>query len=148
MSSKELFRILSHNTKETESAGALLASIVNSEDCFVALCGELGAGKTAFTRGFVSILVPGAEVTSPSYSVINVYENERCRIRHADVYRLTSDDDLYSCGFYDYDEGVTLVEWCDRMPYILPKEYYKVRIEKRDGIDPDLRMIVITKEYQ
>lgn len=145
MPSKELFRILSHSTGETESAGALLASLVKNND-FVALYGELGAGKTAFVRGFTSLLIPGAEVSSPSYSVINEYKNGKYTVCHLDVYRITSDDDLYSVGYYDYDDVITVVEWCDKTPQILPGEYYKVRIEKRDEIDSDLRMIYITKE--
>jgi len=142
MASKTIFKILSHSTGETESAGALLASLINRRD-FVAMYGELGAGKTAFVRGFTSILVPGAEVSSPSYSVINEYENDKYRICHVDVYRITSDNDLYSVGFYDYDDAVMIVEWCEKTPQILPDEYYKVRIDK---IDESTRMIYIMKE--
>ena len=145
MKSQTIFKILSHSTAETESAGALLASIVDS-NAFVALYGELGAGKTAFVRGFTSFLIPDADVTSPSYSIINEYSNGKHRICHVDVYRITSDDDLYSAGFYDYENVITLVEWCGKTPQILPEEYYKVRIEKRDAIDNDIRMIFITKE--
>ena len=141
MKEKELFKILSHNTAETESAGALLASVIENND-FVALYGDLGAGKTAFVRGFVRVLAPEEQVSSPSYSVINEYHGKRFDIIHADVYRITSDDDLYSSGFYDYGNCVTLVEWCEKTPQILPSAYYKVKI---DVIDMDTRMICISK---
>lgn len=137
----ELFKILSHNTAETESAGALLASVVQGDD-FIALYGELGAGKTAFVRGFVRVLAPEENVSSPSYAIINEYNGKKNRIVHADVYRITSDDDLYSSGFYDYENCITLVEWCEKTPQILPRVYYKVRI---DVIDESSRMIFISK---
>ena len=141
MKEKELFKILSHNTAETESAGALLASVIKQND-LVALYGELGAGKTAFVRGFVRVLAPDEAVSSPSYSVINEYHGKNYKIIHADVYRITSDDDLYSSGFYDYEDCVTLVEWCEKTPQILPGKYYKVKI---DIIDENTRMIYISQ---
>ncbi len=140
MKEKELFKILSHNAKETESAGALLASQIKKGD-FVAMYGELGAGKTAFVRGFAGVLAPDAPVSSPSYAVINEYEGRSFKVCHCDVYRIESDDDLYSVGFYDYDDCVMIVEWCENTPQILPKVYYKVQIDK---VDSDSRMISIS----
>jgi len=140
MKEKELFKILSHSTAETESAGALLASLVKKDD-FVALYGDLGAGKTAFVRGFVSVLAPDEQVSSPSYSIINEYEGKVLTVCHMDVYRIESDDDLYSCGYYDYADCVTVVEWCEKTPQILPDTYYKVKIDK---IDDDTRMVYIS----
>ena len=140
MKEKELFKILSHSTAETESAGALLASLVKKDD-FVALYGDLGAGKTAFVRGFVSVFAPDEQVSSPSYSIINEYEGKVLTVCHMDVYRIESDDDLYSCGYYDYADCVTVVEWCEKTPQILPDTYYKVKIDK---IDDDTRMVYIS----
>ena len=137
---KVIYKILSHSTGETESAGSLLASMVKAND-FVALYGDLGAGKTAFVRGFCRVLIPEADVTSPSYSVINEYTNDKHTVCHVDVYRITSDDDLYSVGYYDYENVITLVEWCEKTPQILPDSYYKVSIEK---VDETTRMIYIS----
>ncbi len=140
MKEKELFKILSHNTAETESAGALLAVSVKNND-FVALYGDLGAGKTAFVRGFASVAAPSAEVGSPSYGFVNEYEGTSYKICHFDMYRVESDDDLYSVGFYDYDNCVILAEWCEKTPQILPNKYYKVKI---DIIDDAARMIYVS----
>ena len=139
MKEKQLFGILSHSEAETESAGALFATVVKESD-FVALEGDLGAGKTAFVRGFASVLAPDAPVSSPSYSVINEYEGNGILICHMDVYRIESDDDLYSVGYYDYGNCITLVEWCEKTPQIIPEKYYRVRIEK---LDEQTRMIYI-----
>lgn len=141
MKETQIYKILSHSTNETESAGALLAAMMSSYD-FVAMYGELGAGKTAFVRGFASVLAPDADVSSPSYTVINEYESERVKVCHCDVYRIESEDDLYSVGFYDYEDCVMIVEWCEKIPSILPEEYYKVNIEK---IDESSRMISISR---
>ena len=140
MEEKELFKILTHNTAETESAGALLASLVKKND-FIALYGDLGAGKTAFVRGLVSVLASNEQVSSPSYSIINEYEGKDFTVCHMDVYRIESDDDLYSSGYYDYANCVTVVEWCEKTPQILPDKYYKVKIDK---IDDDTRMVYIS----
>ena len=136
----ELYKILTHSTEETESAGALFAAMMKS--CgFVAMYGDLGAGKTAFVRGFASVLAPEAEVSSPSYTVINEYESERIKVCHCDVYRIESEDDLCSVGFFDYEDCVMIVEWCEKIPSVLPDEYYKVKIDK---VDENSRMICIT----
>lgn len=140
MKEKELFKILTHNVGETESAGALLAVNIKNND-FVALYGDLGAGKTAFVRGFASVAAPGAEVSSPSYGVVNEYEGEKFKVCHFDMYRIESDDDLYSVGFYDYDNCVILAEWCEKTPQILPEKYYRVKIEK---IDENTRMVYVS----
>lgn len=141
MKKEDLYKILSHKTEETESAGALLASTIQKND-FVALYGDLGAGKTAFVRGFASILAPDADVCSPTYSIVNEYEGKKQKICHFDVYRIDSEDDLYSCGFYDYKDCVMIVEWCEKIPYALPPSYVKVSISK---IDENTRMITMER---
>lgn len=141
MKKTDLFKILSHKTEETESAGALLAATVGKND-FIALYGDLGAGKTAFVRGFASILAPEADVCSPTYSIVNEYEGKKQKICHFDVYRIESEDDLYSCGFYDYKDCIKIVEWSEKIPYALPSSYIKVSISK---IDENTRMITMER---
>lgn len=141
MEKTELYRILSHKTEETESAGALLAAGLGSDD-FVALYGDLGAGKTAFVRGFASILAPDAAVCSPTYALVNEYEGKNRKIYHFDVYRIEGEDDLVSSGFYDCKRGIRIVEWCEKIPYALPKAYIKVSITK---IDENTRMIAMER---
>ncbi|MBO4422287.1 MAG: tRNA (adenosine(37)-N6)-threonylcarbamoyltransferase complex ATPase subunit type 1 TsaE [Clostridia bacterium] len=124
---------------DTEKAGAELASKLKPGD-FVALYGDLGAGKTAFVRGAASVLCSGALVCSPSYAIINRYDGE-FPVYHIDLYRINDDDDLYSTGYYDLfdNRSVIFCEWCDRCPEAVPDNAIKVRID-RDG---DERIITI-----
>ena len=128
----KLYEVVSHNAEETEEAGKELAEIMEQKSLprFVALCGGLGAGKTAFTRGFCSYLCPSAAVRSPSFAIVNEYKGDT-DVYHFDVWRITDDDDLYSTGFYDYleREGAVVCEWAENIGYALPREYIRVTIE-------------------
>ena len=138
-------------TEQTEEAGIRLANMI-LEDAkaprFVALEGDLGVGKTVFVRGFVSVLVPGSAVRSPTFALVNEYRKKDTRIPvyHFDVYRINDEDDLYSTGFYDYLDGksVCLVEWSENIRYAFPKKYWTVKIEKDDITSPDSRMITVS----
>ena len=142
---RELLKIKSDSTEVTEEAGASLARLISSEEGlpkFVSLCGGLGAGKTAFTRGFCSVFCPNAAVRSPSFALVNEYRGST-DVYHFDVWRITDDDDLYSTGFYDYQErnGIIVCEWANNIDYALPDKHIKVEIS---GNGNDERDIVIT----
>ena len=116
---------------ETELVGAELAKYVleNGFD-YVAMYGDLGAGKTAFTRGFASVIAPDADVCSPTYTIVNEYEGVK-PLFHFDMYRIESEDSLESIGFYDYlGRGIIITEWSENVPYALPDRYIKVEILK------------------
>lgn len=116
--------------RETEKVGKELFEILDYP-AFVALYGDLGAGKTAFVRGMVSSFDKDAVVTSPTYNIVNKYTFGKKNLYHFDMYRITDDDDLYSVGFYDYlDDGVIVTEWSENIPYALPDSYVKVVIIK------------------
>ena len=116
--------------EETEALGALIASECSPVD-FVALYGEMGSGKTVFVRGFVRTLIPEARVSSPTYAVLNVYEGERATVNHFDMFRITSEEDLYSTGYEEVlDTGITLCEWPENIPDSLPSSYLKIVFEK------------------
>ena len=131
--------------KDTESVGAALAAALERDGvrrAFIAMRGEMGVGKTAFTRGFASHFDIGG-VKSPTYTVVNEYAG-KCRIFHFDMYRITDEDELYSIGFYDYlENGVCVVEWSENIEYALPEEYIKITIEKTDSDDENERRICI-----
>ena len=139
---ESIFDLKCLNAKETEAAGARLADFMKQGNCprFVALCGGLGAGKTAFTRGFCSVMCPGATVRSPSFAIVNEYRGDP-DVYHFDVWRIKDDDDLYSTGFYDYADrkGIVVCEWADSIAYALPESYIKVKF---DGNGDDPRHIV------
>ena len=134
----------SHSCLETEKIGQTFAKSLKPGD-FIALCGDLGAGKTAFTRGLAKVLSPEDRIASPTYAIVNEYQSGKTLFCHFDMYRIESEDDLESIGFYDYPENaIFAVEWCEKTPYILPEHFYKVTILKTD--DPDQRRITIERK--
>ena len=101
---------------ETESIGAALGKIINP-GTVIAYRGDLGAGKTAFTRGLAKGLGCGEIVTSPTYTIVNEYLSGSMPLFHFDMYRLGSEDELFDIGWEDYLErgGVCAVEWSENV---------------------------------
>ena len=130
----------SKSPEETEQAGEEFAALLGRGD-FAAINGELGAGKTAFVRGICRVFCPTARVSSPTYTVMRRYDGGVCPFYHFDMYRITSEEDLESTGFYDCD-GVIAAEWCENTPYAMPEEYYLVTILKTGK---NTRTIVLEK---
>ena len=130
---------------ETEAFGAAVAAELASDPTlprFIALYGDLGVGKTAFVRGLASVLCPGAAVRSPTFALVNEYRAKPCSVFHFDMYRIESEDELESIGFYDYlDRGLCVVEWSENIGYALPDRYFKIEITKCDTTAPDKRRI-------
>ncbi len=146
------YQQLTHSVDETESLGAHLAQLLLDDSTlprYIALRGDLGVGKTAFVRGFSKTIAPGALVRSPTFALVNEYRSSDRTLKlppvfHFDMYRITSEDDLYSIGYDDYlDRGICLVEWSENIPYALPDEYLRVSIDKCGADAPDERMISI-----
>ena len=140
-------KIYSASPEQTERAGAELAQLLLNEPSlprYIALYGDLGVGKTAFTRGVCQVLCPGAAVRSPTFALVNEYRG-KLPVFHFDMYRITGEDDLYSIGYDDYllREGVILVEWSENIPFALPDEYWRVTITKNDPTVPESREILI-----
>ena len=133
---------------ETEQLGAALARQMCEDPSlppFVALYGDLGVGKTAFVRGFTSVISPTSAVRSPTFALVNEYRAKPRAVFHFDMYRIDSEDDLISIGFYDYLDrnGICLVEWSEKIPYALPERYLTVTIEKNDASLPNSRKITV-----
>ncbi len=133
---------------DTEAIGRELGAAILGGSAlprFVAMYGDLGVGKTAFTRGFVSVFSEKASVKSPTFALVNEYGKGDRAVFHFDMYRIDSEDDLYSIGFYDYLDrrGVCIAEWCEKIPYALPESYIRVTISKTSGECPDERLIEI-----
>ena len=123
------------DAEATEALGRLVGTLSESGDIFC-LVGDLGAGKTLLTKGLASALgVAEGDVVSPSFSLMNIYEG-KLEVRHFDLYRLDSPDDLADIGFYEYagGEGVTVIEWADLFMSELPPDYLQVSITiEKDG---------------
>lgn len=138
---------ISASVQETEAFGAELALLLlnnTSLPSFIALYGDLGVGKTAFVRGFASVISPNSAVRSPTFALVNEYRASPRSLFHFDMYRIQDEDDLYSIGFYDYlnRAGICLVEWSENIPYALPEEYIRVTIQKNDPSHADERTIL------
>lgn len=106
----------SHSPQETEALGQRLAAELRPGQV-IALRGDLGAGKTAFTRGLARGLGITDPVTSPTYTIVNEYPQGRIPLFHFDMYRLTGPDDLFDIGWEDYLDrgGVCVVEWSENV---------------------------------
>ena len=108
---------LSNSPAQTEGFAAELAQRLKP-GTVIAYRGDLGAGKTAFTRGLARGLGVGESVTSPTYTIVNEYLSGKMPLFHFDMYRLTSSDDLFDIGWEDYLErgGICAVEWSENVP--------------------------------
>ena len=124
-----------HSAQETRDAGARLGRLLQAGD-FIALVGELGAGKTEFARGVAEGCgVPPEAVASPSFALIHRYQG-RIPLVHADLFRLSGEDELYGTGYYelrDSEEAAVLVEWADRVRGAIPPEAVHVRFQIGPG---------------
>jgi tRNA threonylcarbamoyladenosine biosynthesis protein TsaE len=131
---------ISNSPRETEAIGFALGQIL-TPGAIIAYRGDLGAGKTAFTRGLAKGLGYGDSVTSPTYTIVNEYLGGRLPLFHFDMYRLHSSDDLWSIGWDDYLDrnGVCAVEWSENVDDAMENAIY-ITIEKLEG---DSRRITI-----
>ena len=107
---------ITNSPAETEAIGSALGKIINP-GTVIAYRGDLGAGKTAFTRGLAKGLGCSEIVTSPTYTIVNEYLGGRIPLFHFDMYRLRSSDDLFDIGWDDYLDrgGVCAVEWSENV---------------------------------
>ena len=121
--------VITNSAQETEQLGERLAKQLTGNET-IALFGGLGMGKTAFTRGLCRGLGTGEVVSSPTFALVNEYTG-RCPVYHFDMYRVTSWDDLYSTGFFDYEgNGVLVIEWSENIEGALPGDAIRVTIER------------------
>ena len=107
---------ITHSPEETERLGSALGALLEPGD-ILAYRGDLGAGKTAFTRGLAKGLGCTEPVTSPTYTIVNEYLSGRVPLFHFDMYRLSGADDLWSIGWEDYLDrgGICAVEWSENV---------------------------------
>jgi len=117
--------VLTNSPEETERVGAALGKILNPGEV-LAYRGDLGAGKTAFTRGLARGLGYEEPVTSPTYTIVNEYLGGRLPLFHFDMYRLRSSDDLWDIGWDDYLDrnGVCAVEWSENVDDAMENAIY------------------------
>ncbi|CRX39002.1 tRNA (adenosine(37)-N6)-threonylcarbamoyltransferase complex ATPase subunit type 1 TsaE [Estrella lausannensis] len=112
----------------------------------VLFSGDLGAGKTTFIKGLAkgACDIPASEVISPTFSILNIYKGKKC-LFHFDLYRMQNAEDFIAMGFeeYLYPDGITCIEWSERIEQILPAGHYRVHIEHFSESE---RLISISEE--
>lgn len=137
--------IITYSEEETKTVAKQIASQIN-ETTVIVLNGELGAGKTKFTEGFLSYFGLEKEISSPTFTIVNEYQNEKATIYHFDVYRLSDIDEFYAIGGEEYfSKGICIVEWGEIIREALPEHYIKIDI-KKDEEDIEKRIIQIEKK--
>ena len=133
-------KIISNSSDETFSLGSALGEKIQKSDV-VALYGDLGAGKTVFAKGIAAGLGIACDITSPTFSLMEVYEG-KITLYHFDLYRIDDPNEFANLSFEEYWEGdgVSVIEWAENAENILPKKRINVYIEY---IDENRRTITI-----
>lgn len=135
------------DSRETFETGKKLAQKAKA-GMVVALMGDLGVGKTVFTQGFAAGLGITDHVNSPTFTIVQVYDEGRLPFYHFDVYRIGDISEMDEIGYEDYfyGDGVCLVEWANLICEIMPEDYLEVTIEKDLEKGFDYRKITFNKE--
>ena len=134
-------QVITRSPEETEKLGEKLAASLRGGEV-LALFGPMGMGKTAFTRGIAKGMGVQEGVSSPTFALVHEYAG-RIPVYHFDMFRVTSWDDLYSTGFFDYLEsgGVLVIEWSENIEGALPGS--AIRIEISPGKEENERIFEI-----
>lgn len=139
-------QIETNSPEETFALGEQLGRAALAGEVYT-LNGDLGVGKTVFTQGFAKGLGIAGPVNSPTFTIVQVYEEGRLALYHFDVYRIGDIEEMDEIGYEDYfyGDGVSLVEWADLIREILPQKYTRVCMEKDLEKGFDYRRITIEK---
>lgn len=138
-------RLESYSEQETKNIARDIASKIDDKTVIV-LNGELGAGKTKFTEGFLSYFGLENEISSPTFTIVNEYKNKEVSIYHFDVYRLEDYDEFYAIGGEEYfSKGICIIEWGEIIEEALPQHYMKIDIQK-DEENLEKRIITIEEK--
>jgi len=134
-----------YSEQETFELGYEFAKGLKPGDS-ISLEGDLGTGKTAFTKGIAAGLGVTQHITSPTFTLVNTYNGEKI-LHHFDVYRVNDPDELFAIGWVEYFsyEAVTVVEWGDLVPDILPENTIHIRFSRLDGSSYEGRRIIIER---
>ena len=136
----------SFSTEETFQIGYELAKQAEPGDVFC-LIGDLGVGKTVFSQGFGAGIGIEDAINSPTFTIVQVYEEGRLPFYHFDVYRIGDEEELFEIGFDEMldGDGVSLIEWANLIPGSLPRQYTEVQIEKDLERGFDYRKVTVTE---
>ena len=117
-----------HNLSETEQAATEIAGMLQGKEV-LAYFGDLGAGKTTFSRYLCKALGVRDEVTSPTFAMVHEYHTGPFPVYHFDMYRVDGEDSLFSTGYYDYlGTGLLLIEWSENIEELLPADAWRLSL--------------------
>ncbi len=123
-------KVISHSEEETKQIARKIAKELKNGDTVI-LSGDLGAGKTKFTEGFLSYYGLENEISSPTFTIVNEYVKDEINIYHFDVYRIQEIEEFYAIGGDEYfAKGICIVEWGEIIEQIIPKEHIKITFER------------------
>lgn len=134
----------SRSEEETFAIGFKLGELAKPGDVYT-LIGDLGVGKTVFTKGIGAGLGICEDINSPTFTIIQEYEEGRIPLYHFDVYRIGDVEEMFEIGYEDYfyGQGLTLIEWANLIEEILPSHRKEITIEKDLELGFDYRKITI-----
>ena len=135
----------SNSPKETHNIAKAFAKELKPGD-ILCLDGDLGVGKTAFVQGLCNALGVKEPISSPTFTIVNCYSGN-LPVYHFDVYRIDDPDEMYEIGFEEYidSDGISVIEWSERIREIIPKDHYEITISKDYTKHDDFRYINIEK---
>lgn len=133
--------IISHSPQETFELGRQTAAQLRRGEV-LALAGDLGAGKTQFTKGLAAGLGVEADVTSPTFTLIHEYPGGRLPLFHIDLYRLEEEDEVLGIGIDEYldGDGVTVIEWADKFAALMPRGVRWIRFAVLEGDEREVTL--------
>jgi tRNA threonylcarbamoyladenosine biosynthesis protein TsaE len=138
INSKTSFTFHSLSVEETFALAAKLVKSIQSRG-IISLEGPLGAGKTHFVKGVAVALGLEEEVTSPTFTLLQIYGSKEKRLHHLDFYRLKNEAEAIDLGLEDYfSEGLTIIEWGDKFPLLLPQETIRVTIKPLENNEREI----------
>lgn len=137
-------KIETHSPEETFQLGLTCGKYAKKGQVY-ALDGDLGCGKTVFTQGFAKGLGIEEPVTSPTFTILQIYSQGRLPLYHFDVYRIEDEDEMDEIGYEDcfYGDGVSLVEWAGKIDDLMPEDTIYINIRKDLAKSFDFRVVTV-----
>ena len=134
----------SFSSEDTRKTGYELGRVARPGQIY-ALDGDLGVGKTVFTKGFAEGLGVTEKVNSPTFTIMQMYDSGRLRLCHFDVYRIEDPEEMWEVGLDEYlgSDAVCLIEWAELVDELLPAETIRVSISKNPALGMDYRKITV-----
>ena len=137
-----------NSAEETYALGRRIGEQASAGEVYT-LVGDLGVGKTVFTQGVAKGLGIEEAVNSPTFTILQLYEEGRLPFAHFDVYRIGDVEEMDEIGYEDYfyGNGVCLIEWADLIREILPEHYWEITIRKDLKKGTDFRLITVEEKF-